>query len=215
MSNNQEESNNDNILIMKTANFAALKHVDQRRKVGDVPYINHPIGVANIITEIGGLSDVKIIQGALLHDTVEDTDTTLDEIEEVFGSEIRKIVDEVTDNKDLSKDERKKHQIEHAPHCSYEAKCVKLADKLYNLRDLLKSPPSGWSKDRIIGYFVWSKAVIDSIKGTNAEIENALYDIFDNGSIEYDGITFDVIPKDKDLSVLLENYYEELKPLDD
>ena len=82
-----------------------------------------------------------MIVGAILHDTVEDTDTSLDEIEAVFGKPVRDIVAEVTDNKDLAKEERKRLQIVHSPHKSPRAKLVKLADKLYNLRDIVRLPP--------------------------------------------------------------------------
>ncbi|CAH2274187.1 guanosine-3, 5 -bis(diphosphate) 3 -pyrophosphohydrolase MESH1 [Pelobates cultripes] len=131
-------------LILQTANFAAEKHKSQRRKdVEETPYINHPIGVASILSQEAGITDIVVLQGALLHDTVEDTNTTFLEIEEKFGPEVRKIVEEVTDDKTLPKMERKHQQIEHAPHCSHGAKLVKLADKLYNLRDLNRCTPRG------------------------------------------------------------------------
>ena len=125
----------------KCLNFAAIKHRDQRRKDPQkTPYINHPIGVANILSEEGDVTDLTTLMAAVLHDTVEDTDTTFEEIEENFGAEIRKIVEEVTDDKKLPKMERKQLQIEHAKHASPKAKVVKLADKLYNC--LLYTSPS-------------------------------------------------------------------------
>ncbi|CAI9551050.1 unnamed protein product, partial [Staurois parvus] len=99
--------------------------------------------VARILSHEAGISDIAVLQAALLHDTVEDTDTTFLEIEEKFGQEVRKIVEEVTDDKTLPKMKRKQLQIEHAPHRSHKAKLVKLADKLYNLRDLNRSTPNG------------------------------------------------------------------------
>lgn len=127
---------------MKAADFAAKKHRDQRRKdPQQTPYINHPIGVANILINEGGVDDPIVLQAALLHDTVEDTETTLDEIEEHFGPKVRGIVAEVSDDKDLPKEERKRLQVVNAPHKSKEAKLVKLADKLYNLRDLHRVVP--------------------------------------------------------------------------
>ena len=86
---------------------------------------------------------VHIVQAALLHDTVEDTDTTPAELEATFGPTVARIVQEVTDDKSLPKQERKRLQVEHAPHCSHQAKLVKLADKLYNLRDLNRCTPVG------------------------------------------------------------------------
>uniref|UniRef100_A0A8C5P9T7 Guanosine-3',5'-bis(diphosphate) 3'-pyrophosphohydrolase MESH1 n=1 Tax=Leptobrachium leishanense TaxID=445787 RepID=A0A8C5P9T7_9ANUR len=169
----------DVALLLQTANFAAEKHKRQRRKdVEKTPYINHPIGVATILSQEAGITDVVVLQAALLHDTVEDTNTTFLEIEEHFGPEVRKIVEEVTDDKTLAKMERKKQQIEHAPHCSYNAKLVKLADKLYNLRDLNRSIPKGWSELRVQEYFRWSSEVVNGLRGTNAVLEKTLQQLF-------------------------------------
>ncbi|XP_001600589.1 guanosine-3',5'-bis(diphosphate) 3'-pyrophosphohydrolase MESH1 [Nasonia vitripennis] len=166
-------------LVVKCANFAAIKHSRQRRLNKEkTPYINHPIGVANILVEEGEVCDPAVIVAALLHDTVEDTDTTFEEIEEHFGAKIRKIVEEVTDDKSLPKLERKRLQIEHAPNSSHEAKLVKLADKLYNLRDLKKEIPEGWSIERVNEYFKWAKLVVDGLKGTNIKLEKLLDDMF-------------------------------------
>ena len=160
--------------------FAAKKHRDQRRlDTHKTPYINHPIGVARILTEEGGITDLETLMAAILHDTVEDTECTLDEIQACFGETVRNIVAEVTDDKSLPKMERKRLQIEHAAHSSYQAKLVKLADKLYNLRDLQQCLPEGWTEDRRHEYFKWAKQVVDNLKGTNGPIEQELYSIFD------------------------------------
>uniref|UniRef100_A0A4X2KAS1 Guanosine-3',5'-bis(diphosphate) 3'-pyrophosphohydrolase MESH1 n=1 Tax=Vombatus ursinus TaxID=29139 RepID=A0A4X2KAS1_VOMUR len=136
--------NSDAALLLEAADFAARKHRKQRRKdPEETPYINHPIGVARILTHEAGVTDITVLQAALLHDTVEDTNTTLEEVEEHFGAEVRGIVDEVTDNKALPKLERKRLQVENASHSSQGAKLVKLADKLYNLRDLNRRTPKG------------------------------------------------------------------------
>ncbi|CAB0020679.1 unnamed protein product [Nesidiocoris tenuis] len=165
--------------IVRCANFCAVKHQNQRRLNKDqTPYINHPIGVACILTEEGGINNPDVIMAALLHDTVEDTDTTFDEIESNFGPKIRSIVEEVTDDKALPKMERKFLQIENAPKSSYEAKLVKLADKLYNLRDLQKETPSGWTVDRVKEYFLWSAQVVNGLRGTNKAIEDKLDEVF-------------------------------------
>lgn len=166
-------------LYTKCMNFAALKHSTQRRKdSAKTPYINHPIGVANILANEGSVTDLEVLMAALLHDTVEDTETSFDEIEENFGASIRKIVEEVTDDKSLPKAERKRLQIEHAKTASPKAKLVKLADKLYNLRDLQKEIPEWWTKERADEYFVWAKKVVDNLRGTNNEIEKELDVIF-------------------------------------
>ncbi|XP_077996886.1 guanosine-3',5'-bis(diphosphate) 3'-pyrophosphohydrolase MESH1-like [Glandiceps talaboti] len=165
--------------LVDCMDFAALKHRDQRRKNPlKTPYINHPIGVARILAKEAGIKDLNILQAALLHDTVEDTDTTFDEIEERFGSKVRKIVAEVTDDKSLPKMERKRLQIEHAPHISREAKLVKLADKLYNLRDLTEIAPEGWTPERIQEYFLWGSKVVNGLRGTNQVMEDELDEIF-------------------------------------
>lgn len=136
------------------------------------------LGVAYILTEEANVTDLSVIQAALLHDTVEDTGTTLDEVEQHFGKKVRDIVAEVTDDKNLPKDQRKALQIKNAAGCSYEAKLVKLADKLYNLRDLERSTPSGWCKQRVHDYFIFSKNVTDGLQGTNKNLENELNEIY-------------------------------------
>uniref|UniRef100_A0A336L280 Guanosine-3',5'-bis(diphosphate) 3'-pyrophosphohydrolase MESH1 n=1 Tax=Culicoides sonorensis TaxID=179676 RepID=A0A336L280_CULSO len=166
-------------LYTKCINFAAIKHRDQRRLDSkQTPYINHPIGVAHILSSEGNVSDLDVLMAAILHDTVEDTETTLDEIENEFGSKIRGIVAEVTDDKSLPKMERKRLQIEHALTSSRNAKLVKLADKLYNLRDLQKEIPNGWTEERRHEYFIWAKKVVDNLRGTNQCMENELDKIF-------------------------------------
>jgi len=160
---------------MKAADFAARKHRDQRRKgPGEAPYINHPIGVGHILATEGGIDDPIVLQAALLHDTVEDTDTTLDEVEEHFGKTVRDVVAEVTDQKELPSKERKRLQVVNAPKKSPRAKLVKLADKLYNLRDIHQGPPKDWTEERLQQYFVWSSYVIHGVKGTNDALEAEL-----------------------------------------
>ncbi|XP_036336927.1 guanosine-3',5'-bis(diphosphate) 3'-pyrophosphohydrolase MESH1-like [Rhagoletis pomonella] len=164
--------------LMQGLQFAASKHRMQRRKDNETPYINHPINVATILAVEGGISDETVLIAALLHDTVEDTDTTFEEIEIQFGADICSIVREVTDDKSLEKQERKRLQIKHAATSSSKAKLVKLADKLDNLRDLGRKPPIGWSVERQEQYYVWAKKVVDNMRGTNAELEQKLDDIF-------------------------------------
>jgi len=159
----------DNISIIFSAlKFAAGKHVKQRRKGSeDIPYINHPIEVAELLAGVGSVRDASILAAAILHDTVEDTDTTPEEIEQVFGSEIRSLVMECTDDKTLAKDERKAKQISSAPHKTEKAKLIKLADKTNNLKDMAVSPPSTWSLERRRNYINWSEQVVDGLKGQN------------------------------------------------
>uniref|UniRef100_A0A6J0VEI3 Guanosine-3',5'-bis(diphosphate) 3'-pyrophosphohydrolase MESH1 n=1 Tax=Pogona vitticeps TaxID=103695 RepID=A0A6J0VEI3_9SAUR len=167
------------VRLLDAADFAARKHASQRRKDPDsTPYINHPIGVAQILAQEAGITDVVILQAALLHDTVEDTNTTFSEIEERFGEEVKRIVEEVTDDKRLPKMERKRLQIEHAAHCSQAAKLVKLADKLYNLRDLNRCTPQGWSEKRVQEYFLWASEVVKGLHGANPVLEEKLWLLF-------------------------------------
>ena len=123
--------------ILAAVHFAADKHRDQRRKDAEAsPYINHPIEVAELLERVGGITDIVTLQGALLHDTIEDTNTTPEELEKAFGKEVRSVVEEVTDDKRLPKEDRKRLQIEHAPHVSLRAKQIKLADKIANVRSV-------------------------------------------------------------------------------
>jgi len=160
-------------------NFAADKHRGQSRKdANNTPYINHPIALANLLTNHAGISDVNVIAAAILHDTVEDTDATVDDIEELFGRTVRDIVIEVTDDKSLPSPERKRLQIEHAGSLSHEAKLVKLADKISNLQDIISSPPVRWSLERKREYFDWAKAVVDQLRGANEKLENLFDEIY-------------------------------------
>lgn len=165
--------------FVEAVDFAAVKHTNQRRKdPNETPYINHPIGVAQIISNEANIYNVDILIGAILHDTVEDTDTTLEEIENVFGSKMRSIVSEVSDDKTKSKEERKQAQIDKSPFVSYEAKIVKLADKLYNLRDLERQTPKGWNEERVQEYFVWASKVCNSIRGVCKPLDEKLDEMF-------------------------------------
>ena len=162
--------------FLRALSFAAGKHRDQRRKDKiRTPYINHPIAVADILLIEAGVTDEVVLMAALLHDTVEDTDTTFEEIEQHFGLMVRDVVAEVTDDKSLPKAVRKQYQIDHAPHLSDRAKLVKLADKISNVRDTVVSPPDGWPMARIDEYLEWGKAVINPIRGTHPQLE-ALFD---------------------------------------
>jgi guanosine-3',5'-bis(diphosphate) 3'-pyrophosphohydrolase len=166
-------------LLLKAADFAAHKHRDQRRKDADAsPYINHPIALANVLSNEGGITDPVILAAALLHDTIEDTETDYEELRGQFGENIADVVVEVTDTKWLSKDARKRLQVSKASHSSARAQAVKIADKICNLRDILGSPPADWSMQRKQKYFDWAKQVVDGVRGAYPELEqrfDALY----------------------------------------
>ena len=161
-------------LLLKSLAFAAHKHRDQRRKdAGASPYINHPIALADLLANEAGITDLEVLCAALLHDTIEDTETTPRELEREFGPGITSIVLEVTDNKMLKKRTRKRMQIEHAASVSREAKLVKLADKICNLRDVNARPPADWDLARRREYFDWATSVVERLRGTHPRLEAA------------------------------------------
>ena len=160
------------ILLLKALHFAAVKHRDQRRKdIYASPYINHPIRVAQILSEIGEIDDVEILAAAVLHDTVEDTETTSEELEGEFGVRIARIVSQVTDDKTLSKAERKQLQIERACHISKEGALVKVADKIANVQDVSSNPPEGWDDKRRQEYLNWAECVVSNCPPVNRAME--------------------------------------------
>jgi len=152
--------------------FAADKHSRQRRKDSDAtPYINHPIAVAEVLTRVGGVTDSATLQAAFLHDTIEDTQTTPEELDKHFGQEVRSLVEELTDDKSLPKQERKRLQIEHAPHLSPRAKQIKIADKICNLQDITATEPADWPLQRKRDYFDWAEKVVAGCRGCNPQLE--------------------------------------------
>ena len=163
--------------LLKAIEFAAHKHRDQRRKDQDAsPYINHPIALASLLAQVGGVDDLVVLQAAILHDTIEDTQTTYEELVKEFGREVADVVMEVTDDKNLLKHQRKQMQVDHAPKKSRAAALVKLADKTCNLRDMASSPPSDWTLARRQEYFDWAKKVVDGLPKVNEKMEKAFED---------------------------------------
>ncbi|MCE9508040.1 MAG: HD domain-containing protein [Alphaproteobacteria bacterium] len=173
---------NPNSVITKAMNFAAQKHADQRRKgAKQEPYFNHVAEVAWLLAEHTGGQDAELIAAGLLHDTIEDTATTHAELVREFGQNIADIVMEVSDDKSLPKQERKRLQVEHAPHKSDKARLVKIADKTANLRAILESPPDGWGEERKREYFIWAKAVVDGCRGLNQGLEDGFDTLYKRG----------------------------------
>lgn len=160
--------------VLAAAHFAADRHRDQRRKNAEAsPYINHPLALADLLANEAGVRDPIVLMAALLHDTVEDTQTTCEEIAERFGSEVAGIVAEVTDDKALDYAERKHMQVATAAGKSSRAKLVKLADKICNLRDLATSPPPEWNDARRAAYVGWSVDVVAGLRGVCPPLEAA------------------------------------------
>lgn len=167
--------------LIQALDFAASKHRDQRRKdAAASPYINHPIALANVLANEAGIDDDRVLIAAILHDTVEDTETTEQELAREFGQEVAGIVLEVSDDKALPAVERKRLQIEQAAALSRRAKLVKLADKICNLRDVADNPPTGWSLTRKREYFDWAKAVVDNLRGAHPGLESIFDECYRN-----------------------------------
>lgn len=184
-------------LLVKAYDFAARKHATQRRKdAQQTPYINHPIGTAYVATALGHVDDPITLAACVLHDTVEDTDATHDELVREFGAEVAGVVREVTDDKTLRKDERKRAQIEHAKTMSFCAKTVKLCDKYYNLRDLISNVPPGYTVERVQGYCLWSRLVVAGLRGANPKLEALLDATVFDATFEFNGVTYPCCPAD-------------------
>lgn len=167
--------------LLRAFEFAAAKHRDQRRKGGEgSPYINHLIDVAHLLWHIGGVRDSITMTAAILHDTVEDTGVTEDDIRREFGGETAAVVMEVTDDKTLPKEKRKRLQVEHAAFLSPRAAAIKIADKISNIKDIVSLPPAGWSLERKKAYIEWSVEVVDHLRGINSALEACFDDIVKN-----------------------------------
>jgi GTP diphosphokinase / guanosine-3',5'-bis(diphosphate) 3'-diphosphatase len=150
-------------VVFSALAFAAKKHANQRRKnKAAAPYIGHPIQVAQLLTE-AGINNSSILAAAILHDTIEDTGTTYEELKVRFSEAVADVVVECTDDKKLPSAERKKRQVSEAPNKSHPATLVKLADKLANLSDIMEDPPADWSDAQRKGYAMWSLAVCQAL----------------------------------------------------
>ncbi len=167
--------------LLHAAQFAAEKHKHQRRRdSAETPYINHSIRVAAILNEVG-IYHAGVLCAALLHDTVEDTDTSPEELSERFGSDVSGIVMELTDDKSLPKAERKRLQVEHASDLSYGAGLVKIGDKIANMENIISDPPVGWSLDRQQAYFEWSRDVVSNIPNKHKGLEFVFQSTYERG----------------------------------
>ncbi|MBL6618207.1 MAG: bifunctional (p)ppGpp synthetase/guanosine-3',5'-bis(diphosphate) 3'-pyrophosphohydrolase [Reyranella sp.] len=164
----------DLVRLTQAADYAARQHIAQRRKGERAePYINHLTEVAALLAEATDGNDIVLLMGGLLHDTLEDTDATYEDLQERFGPDVASLVAEVTDDKSLPKEERKRLQIEKTAGKSRRAKLLKIADKTSNLRSLVASPPAGWSRQRLSDYVVWAHDVVRSCRGLNPRLEAA------------------------------------------
>jgi guanosine-3',5'-bis(diphosphate) 3'-pyrophosphohydrolase len=166
--------------------FAASKHAGQQRKGADAsPFVVHPLGVALILCVEGGVLDSHVLAAAILHDTVENTDASFDELRNHFGEKVASIVAEVSDNKSLPREERRRLQIATASSKSREAKLVKLGDNIHNLRGLEHVPPTDWERARIDAYFAWAEQVVRGLRGTCQPLEERLDALFEAHQVEF------------------------------
>jgi guanosine-3',5'-bis(diphosphate) 3'-pyrophosphohydrolase len=168
--------------LLAAVNYSASQHRAQRRKGATAsPYVNHPIEVAHELTGVGGIDDVEVLMAAVLHDTVEDTGTSPAQLEELFGVAVRRLVEEVTDDRSLPKPERKRLQIEHTAGMSRGAKLIKLGDKICNVREVQCDPPADWSPARTLEYLEWAAAVVAGCRGTNEHLERKFDELLETG----------------------------------
>ena len=152
--------------------FSAERHANQKRKgEAQEPYVNHLAEVAELVATATEGQDANLVAAAVLHDTVDDTATLPSELASVFNSDVAALVAEVTDDKKLAKDERKRRQVEHAATKTDLAKILKLADKTSNLRSLGKSPPADWSMQRRREYLDWATSVSQGLRGVSPWLE--------------------------------------------
>ena len=159
--------------------FATHAHHGNVRKDKDSsPYITHPVAAVAVLGDEAGVTDWVTLCAAVLHDTIEDTPTTHQDLVANFGREVADIVREVSDDKALPKNVRKALQVVHAPNTSPRAKLVKLADKIANMRDILDRPPVGWSPDRKLEYFAWASQVVAGLRGTHPRLEQVFDDVY-------------------------------------
>ncbi|MDB9801209.1 HD domain-containing protein [Flavobacteriaceae bacterium] len=198
-------------ILLHAIDYAAEMHRNQRRKnVQKYPYINHPLRVAYRLSECG-VSDINVLVGAILHDAVEDTDATLEDVKKLFGQSVCDLVEEVSDDKSLPKAERKRLQIEHIKNASDGAKLIKLSDKFHNLSSFMDGCPIGWSAIDVQGYFVWSMQVVKGCKGVNKQLEAKLTNLFETGKFFIEDKLYECVPKNINLDVFLEEYLNNLE----
>jgi len=162
--------------------FARKKHGAKTRKgAAGEPAFTHLADVASILSNCTDGKDETLVIAGLLHDTLEDTDTTYEGLVGEFGQEVADIVRKVSDDLSLPKEERKRLQIETAPHKSNRAKMLKIADKISNLRAVITSPPEHWNLERKCEYFEWSRRIVDGCRGVNAALDKLFDETYQQG----------------------------------
>ncbi|MDR2539287.1 MAG: HD domain-containing protein [Chlamydiales bacterium] len=161
--------------ILQAMEFSTEKHRFQTRKNDrKTPYVSHCFEVAYKVMSVGEVRDLTSILASLLHDILKDTQTTVEEIEKTFGTQVAKVVDELTGDRKLSLQEKKRQETIHASYRSKPAAIVQLADTLCNTLELLNHPPKGWSRKYIDQYFQWAQTVVDRLPLVNPKLKEAV-----------------------------------------
>jgi (p)ppGpp synthase/HD superfamily hydrolase len=159
-------------LLTRAYLFAAERHAKQKSKAAAAqPYINHLVEVADLVAEATKGADANLVAAAVLHDTIEDTATTYDELVSTFGRDVADLVAEATDDTSLPRVERKRLQVVHAPGKTPRAKILKLADKISNLRALSTNPSSRRQREQLLEYVTWARAVAEGLRGVSPRLE--------------------------------------------
>lgn len=159
-------------LVSEAADLAARRHNGMARKGrGSEPYINHLAEVANLLARVTDGTDAELVAAGWLHDAIEDTPTTAEELAETFGKRVAGLVVEVTDDMALPKAERRARQIAEAPKKSPGAKLIKIADKVSNIRARILSEPTQDERDDLIDYVAWAEKVVAGCRGGNAVLD--------------------------------------------
>lgn len=160
--------------LLLALEYANKMHAGQtRRDLAATPYIIHPLQVCSNLWHIGQVRNANILMAALLHDTLEDTKATAEELEKLFGTRVCITVQEVTNDPALNSEQNKQRQIDHISFMSQDARLVKLADRLANIADLSQSTPN-WLPEKIERYFEWGSKLLFGLQGTNTALEKAL-----------------------------------------
>jgi (p)ppGpp synthase/HD superfamily hydrolase len=167
-------------LVSEAAEFAARRHTGMTRKGrGNEPYVNHLAEVANLLATVTGGRDAELIAVGWLHDTIEDTPTTQEELAQKFSDRVADLAAEVTDDMRLPKSTRRQLQIVDSPGKSASAKLVKIADKISNIRARIHSDPSQEQRANLTDYIDWAEKVVAGCRGGNAALDRAFDDTVD------------------------------------
>ena len=159
-------------MVSEAALFAAERHSGTARKGrGNEPYVNHLAEVANLVSEASGGADAELIAAGWLHDTIEDTATTREELADRFSVRVAALVVEVSDDMGLPKDERRRLQVVGAPHKSPDAKLIKIADKISNIRGRIAVEPSADERADLSDYVGWAEQVVSGCRGGNVWLD--------------------------------------------